>query len=457
MLRRLLFANFRLVHRADRALRRRFTPAGLLLLGGLLAAGIFGANTRQTLAFQVFALAVALLACAACAGLVRRRPFIVRRRLPPCGSVGQPLRYRVEITSTSDRPEAGLVLMDELAGTFPAFEEFLNSRDPEDRHRNWFDRAVGYPRLLGVVNRRRGGHIPPVPVPVIPPRGSVEVEVVLHPERRGRLDFSRLVLGRPDPLGLVRSLQFTAAPDRLLVLPRLYRVPRLAPGGGRQYQQGGMHLARSVGDSQEFLSLREYRPGDPLRAVHWRSFARLGKPVVKEFQDEFFVRRGLLLDTFIEDRDEAVFEEAVSVAASFAWAVADQDALVDLMFVGADAYRFTAGRGLAQRENLLEVLACVPACRDRPFTVLGDLVRRHLHELSALTCVFLDWDTQRQELAGTLRGAGIPLHVLVVTPDGAAAGRDAGPMADRPRQFLVLPPGRVQETLDGFAPALVQA
>src|SRR2546430_12423661 len=48
-----------------------------------------------------------------------------------------------------------------------------------------------------------------------------------------------------------------------------------------------------------------------LRRVHWRSAARVGRPVVKEYQDEFFVRHALVLDTFAERAESDVFEEAV--------------------------------------------------------------------------------------------------------------------------------------------------
>ena len=57
-------------------------------------------------------------------------------------------------------------------------------------------------------------------------------------------------------------------------------------------------MASSVGESEEFVSLRDYRRGDPMRHIHWKSWAKTGKPIVKEFQDEFFVRHALILDTF---------------------------------------------------------------------------------------------------------------------------------------------------------------
>src|SRR5206468_1933896 len=94
---------------------------------------------------------------------------------------------------------------------------------------------------------------------------------------------------------------------------RTVGYPRWAWLGARKYQRGGIALISSVGDSEEFASLRDYRPGDPLRRIHWRSVARVGRPVVREYQGEFFVRHALVLDTFAGRPESHVFEEAVSV------------------------------------------------------------------------------------------------------------------------------------------------
>jgi uncharacterized protein (DUF58 family) len=167
-------------------------------------------------------------------------------------------------------------------------------------------------------------------------------------------------------------------------------------------------------DTEEFVSLREYRPGDPLRHIHWKSWAKLGKPVVKEFQDEFFIRHALILDTFTDEIMGEDFETAVSVAASFANAPRNQEVLLDLMFVGHQAYRFTSGRGLAASENLLEILAVVEPATQQTFDQLASLVMQHLASLSGVICVLLDWDFARQQFIKTLKQAGIPLLVVII-------------------------------------------
>ena len=83
-------------------------------------------------------------------------------------------------------------------------------------------------------------------------------------------------------------------------------------------------MAANIGHSDEFVSLRDYRRGDPVRHIHWRSWAKTGMPIVKEFEDEFFVRHALVLDTFSDEPHSELLEEAVSVAASFACSVLTQ-------------------------------------------------------------------------------------------------------------------------------------
>ena len=164
-----------------------------------------------------------------------------------------------------------------------------------------------------------------------------------------------------------------------------------------QYQEGGVALAANVGRSEEFVALREYRHGDPLRHIHWRSWAKAGKPIVKEFEDEFFVRHALVLDTFDDEPHSEVLEEAVSVAASFACTVLTQESLLDLLFVGNQSYCFTAGRGLAHADQMLEILASVRNCADKKFETLEHLVLNHISAVSGCICVLQRWDEARQE------------------------------------------------------------
>lgn len=448
MLRRLLFANFRLAYRLSKYVRERFTPGGQLILGTLIFSGIFGFDTRQTLAFQIFSLCVTLLLIAFLTSLMFRGNLRVRRLLPEFGTVDHLLKYKILVDNLGKHPQRDLVLLDELREELPDQKDFFMTREPEGIGRNWFDRVVGYPRLISMIERRRGGSIAPTPIMDLAPGDNAEILVELQPVRRGYLQFSAAKIARPDPFGLMQAVRKNSLPDTLLILPRLYRVPLLKLPGGRKYQQGGLTSVNSLGDSQEFITLRDYRPGDPLRSIHWRSYAKLGRPVVKEFQNEFIVRQGLVLDTYIENGSAQVFEDAVSLAASFAHALTrgSFDSLLDLMFVGSRAYRFTAGRGVAEPESMLEILACVEPCLDQSFQLLRDLVQRHIGETSGLICIFVKWDNQRRVLLEHLLAIAMPVYVFLIQQGSETV--DPGAAINAHCRFVNLNCGAIQEQLD---------
>jgi uncharacterized protein (DUF58 family) len=201
------------------------------------------------------------------------------------------------------------------------------------------------------------------------------------------------------------------------------------------------------------VALRDYRPGDPLKKIHWRSTARCGRPIVKEFVDEFFVRHGLILDTFTKEPFNGAFEEAVSVAASFACTVRDRDSLLDLLVVGPIAFTFTTGRGVGQDEKMLEILAGVQPSPDRSFKDLADLVMSHETELSGCLCVLLDWDEERQDFVRRLRQRLVPVKVIVMRPVGADDSLDPGVMGDLPGDFHVIPADETKARLATMKPA----
>ena len=424
-MRRFLYRSFGAVWGLQHRLGRRLTPAGQLVAAALVAAAVIGPNTRLTVAYQAVTFMAGLLLVAAL-GVLGRPPssLQVRRRLPRYATVGEPVTYPVTVHNAGARARAGLALIEDAADPRPSFEEFTAAREPHEARRNRFDRAVGYPRWSWLISINQRATIAEQPLPPVPAGGEVEARFTLLPLHRGRLTLTGTTVARREPLGLARALRPRPAPATLVILPRRYPLPPLALPGARRYQHGGIALAQSVGDSEEFVSLRDYRPGDPLKRIHWRSWARAGRPVVREYQDEFFVRHALVLDTFVP-APTAAFEEAVSVAASFACTVGTQESLLDLLFVGPEAFSVTAGRGVGHVERMLEILAAVRPCRDRPFATLGRLVLERQASLSGVICVLLGWDEPRREMVSRLRALGMPVLVLVVAdPQGDAGAHE---------------------------------
>jgi uncharacterized protein (DUF58 family) len=422
-------------------LRRRFTLAGWSVVVGGLFAGAFGLDIENSVSYQAFALLLALLLFAGGFSFFFRAKFSATRRLPRVGTAGQPLPYRVLVTNRTAKNQSGLTLLENLADPRPTFEEWLAFQLAEGRRVRPF--RVAQKRRK---NPFRMATVKAAEIPPIPANGEAEVQAEVFPLRRGILHFSGVTIARPDPFGLFRAFRKVAVPQSVLILPRRYPLPAIALPGALRYQEGGVALAANVGRSEEFVALREYRRGDPLRHIHWRSWAKAGKPIVKEFEDEFFVRHALVLDTFDEEPNSEVLEEAVSVAASFACTILTQESLLDLLFVGHQSYCFTAGRGLAHADQMLEILASVKHCADKKFAVLESLVLNHLAAVSGCICVLQRWDDARQQFVAKLKVLGVPLLVLVVIPAGAKKP-EPGPLRETPENFHVLEIGHIEEEL----------
>ena len=135
------------------------------------------------------------------------------------------------------------------------------------------------------------------------------------------------------------------------------------------------------------------------------------------------------------------------MAASFVDALQTREALLDLMFVGDRAYCFSSGRGISDTGRMLEILADVTACRDKPFETLWPIVFENAGRLSGCLCILLGWDTPRQEFVRRLRGLRLPLRVLVIRNSTAEDAIEPGPMRDMPGAFHVLNTGAIKEGL----------
>jgi uncharacterized protein (DUF58 family) len=445
LFKRYLYRNYHSFASVAHRFGRRVTLAGWMVLIGTVVSAALGADTNLSWSYQTFGLLACLVLAAAICAPLGRPDLELERVLPKFGSVGVPLNYRIVVRNRGKSPQNALRLIEELPDPRPTFEEFAETPEPGEERRNWIDRTYGYYRWRWLLNRNLGAHIAEQPVPDLPPNCECSVSAELTPLRRGMLRLTGTTVACPDPFGLFRSLRKLPGAQSILVFPKRYPMPAFEMPGTMKYQLGGVSLASSVGESEEFVALREYRPGDPLRRMHWKSFAKLGKPIVKEHQEEFFVRHALVLDTFGGPADTQLFEEAVSVAASLAFTVRNQDSLLDLMFAGPRAYCFTAGRGVGHIEQILEVLASIKISRENNFASLEHLVVTHAAELSGCVCIFLSWNQERQRLVKTLMSRNVPLRVFVLTRPQEPL--PPGVMESQPGNFQTLPMGQVAQKL----------
>ena len=266
----------------------------------------------------------------------------------------------------------------------------------------------------------------------VPPLAGGDATLItrsLEFTRRGHFVLHGIRQETVFPWGIWRDLVVHAEEHGVLVYPRFHPLIALDIPAGRRYQPGGIALSSSLGDSIEFVGTREFRDGDPVRAIHWRTWARLGKPAVKEFQEEYFCRVALLLDTFLPAKptkaEREAFEAAISLSAAIADCLSREEYVIDIFAAGPEIYYLQSGRSLAYLENVLDILACLEPCHEPPFEKVAPVLAENLASVTTTIVVLLDWDAHRDEMVRVIRDYGSAVKVILVR-DGAPTHDFAG-------------------------------
>lgn len=409
------------------SLGRRCRPPGIALALTLVISTFLAAADDKAAVHQLFSLSLGMFVIGIGWSLCRRASVEARRDLPRFATAGEPMSYTVRIWNRGQRHLKRAWLSDTPPNPAPSLEDFLLLREPGEEERNGFDRSLAYfrwrylrlrNRLFTDGNSKADFHLQK--------DQSTEVAMQIVPLRRGVIRFDDLRILLPDPFGLFqRSKRVKAVGATLTVLPKRYPLPAIELPGGAAYKVSGEANTNAIGNSGEFVGLRDYRPGDPLRQIHWKSWARTGRPIVKELEDTHYPRYGLLVDTLSVARTDHRFEEVISVAASFAASIDTGESLLDLMFIKNEAHIVTAGRGVERTEKLLEVLAAVTPERTQSYDDLARLVAKHKDDLNACILILNGWDDARAELLETIRFHGILCSAIIVG-DGPAPAAPPG-------------------------------
>jgi uncharacterized protein (DUF58 family) len=166
---------------------------------------------------------------------------------------------------------------------------------------------------------------------------TAHLELVKRAHRRGVFDAGTVTLRSGAPFGFTTTSRSLEVASPIRVVPHhveLRSFPILEPSSS---PSDVLHERARTGAGQEYLGVREYRPGDPPRSVHWRSTARVGRLVVREFEEEVQTRVTLVLGgTDVGEPPDSPFEVLVSAAASIALYALVTGHPVDIVRPGAD-------------------------------------------------------------------------------------------------------------------------
>jgi uncharacterized protein (DUF58 family) len=366
---------------------RAFLAAGVTTL---VCAFLLG----QDALLRVGALLVLLpLATAFFVGRSRFRLGLVRSLSPAQVTAGQQTNVQLDLSNDGRMPTGLLLLEDQVPYVLGNRPRFV-----VDRMGPSWKRSVTYP---------------------------------LRSDVRGKFPIGPMRVRLSDPFGLIvldRTFQSTST---LVVTPRVVELPPVALSGA--WTGAGDNRPRAFASgSAEDVTVREYRRGDDLRRVHWRSSAHAGELMVRREEQPWQSRATLYLDnrTYAHRGLGAAssMEHAVSLAASVAVHLVQRGFMVRLVTAGAEGRHVGRqdswhehGARTAESAPILESLAVLNA------TDSADIDTRWLSEAghSGLLVAVLGSISERDTTALTrMRHSAGSAMAVALDVDGWTTGSD---------------------------------
>ena len=256
---------------------RAFVAAGVT---AIVCAMLLGQPALTRVGVLVLALP---LITAVVIGRSRYRLALVRTVSPQLVAAGQPARVSLTLTNEGRTPSGVLLLEDQVPyvlGTRPRFV------------------------LEGIGHGWRR-----------------HVTYQVRSDVRGRFDIGPMSVRVSDPFGLVELGRAFRTTVPLTVTPRTVPLPNIPLGGAWTGSGDNRPRAFALGSAED-VTVREYRRGDDLRRVHWRSSARVGELMVRREEQPWQSRATLFIDNRTRShRGQGIassLEAAVAAAASIA-------------------------------------------------------------------------------------------------------------------------------------------
>ncbi|MBW2039982.1 MAG: DUF58 domain-containing protein [Deltaproteobacteria bacterium] len=299
----------------------RFTPEGVKFVLISIAVGIAAVNTGNNLFYLILGMLLSLIIASGLLSELVVKGLGVKRRLPPYIFARTPCSALLNVTNKKRYlPSFSLDLEEQLDGEKRGGLAYLFRVGPQKTQTQVY--RLSFPRRG--IHHLQGPHL-----------------------------LTRF------PFGLFVKGVMIKEPLEVLVYPRLLPWKEILPEVSPLDE--GPWSSPQKGRGEEIFGIREYLPGDTSRDIHWRSTAKLSKPMVKEYEKVGIKKVHIVLDTSLPKEltplDLDQFEGCVSKTASLAYhLLKKQDFLVGLS-LGDEVIPFHRGDGHLHR--ILRSLALV--------------------------------------------------------------------------------------------------
>ncbi|WP_167050550.1 DUF58 domain-containing protein [Salinibacterium sp. ZJ77] len=294
---------------------------------------------------------------------------------------------------------------------------------------------VGFPALIDIPV---GDGLVEAHVPLLRSGADYRERLTISAARRGIITVGPMTIGRGDPLGILRREHVWDDVQTIYVHPVTVPIPSTSAGLLRDLE--GSPTSTIVDSDLAFHAIRDYAAGDSRRHVHWKSTAKTGKLMVRQYEETRRSRIAVLLDLeTARYGSEEEFELAVSVASSLG-VQAVRDGRDVLVTASAIIPEYARGRVHSIRtlptvnpKTFLDGMAGIASSDD----VMGleEVARLTVQAESSLSLVFIVTGSEQQLARLRQAALAFPADVTVVA---LRCEPGAEPLVRQARELRVL-------------------
>ncbi len=256
------------------------TTSGWVLIALSMGIGMAAYNTSSNILFMTLAILLSSLILSGVLSILNFKGTRWRLHFPVHFRAGEPARLQVEVENEKK--------------LLPTYGIWFNIQTDEMKKAD----------RIYLENR-------------LDPQKDTRLDWLYTPPRRGVIRVEISGIESQYPFGFLRKTIGNETKREVRVWPERIDYGWTPPSGQETHLKG--HYLRKLGTGADLISLRDYKPGDPPRQVHWKASARLGQLMVRENADEAHSGFVLFFETAASLwRNEEQFERLCRLAASIA-------------------------------------------------------------------------------------------------------------------------------------------
>jgi len=250
------------------------------------------------------------------------------------------------------------------------------------------------------------------------PRSTLSLKYRCQCPRRGRYEIGPFSIYLFDPWGLFFFKKSFFLYSELYVYPRTFNIPKFPPLVKGTVPWFGIETSRVSGDEDEFYGIREYKPGDPIKRIHWLSTAKKNKLIVKQFQRQVFFRATIIFnldkDKNFGEGKESVAEYIIKIAASVAKYFIERNVSLELIAHIGEIAHIPFNKGPEHLEDIFRFLTIAQAESRISLNEVFQEFAPYIPNDSSLIVIMLDEDWEFLPAMLSLKARNISLIPLVL-------------------------------------------